>query len=272
MLTPEQWGVVGTIIAIVLFILAGPRFAYKGFDAWKQAEQTVPPDWAKIRRGKNKFIFGLILCVLAIIFVIILIALVKNGYLISGSEPSPSPPIESAATTDPPVTEAPKVYVSNQLYHGAIYSGYVNELRQPDGKGTMKYSDGSEYTGDWVNGVRQGQGTMTYNNGIYDGEWQNDKKNGNGTYTWNDGKKYDGAYVDDVRNGKGVFSNWVDLTNGYSGTYYGESKNDQFDGYGYFLFDNGDKFEGVYKENQYWTGTYTRKDGSQYAIVNGRPQ
>lgn len=269
-LTPEQWGVVSTILAIVLFILAGLRFAYTGFDAWKQAEQTVPLDWAKIKREKNKFIFGLILCVLAIIFVIILIVLVKNGYLISDPEPSSSPPTES--TDPPPATEATNVYVSKQLYHGAIYSGYVNEFRQPNGKGTMKYSDGSEYTGDWVNGVRQGQGTMTYNNGIYDGEWQNDKKNGKGTYTWNDGKKYDGAYVDDVRSGSGIFSNWVDLTNGYSGTYYGESKNDQFDGYGYFLFDNGDKFEGVYKENQYWTGIYTRKDGSKYEIFNGQPQ
>ena len=271
-MTAEQWTALGTILTIILFVFAGLGFAYKGLEKWKQAEQAVPPDWGKIKWGKTAFILGLILCALSIVFVIISISLVKNGYLISGSEPSPSPPIESAATTDPPVTEASKVYVSNQLYHGAIYSGYVNKLRQPDGKGTMKYSDGSEYTGDWVNGVRQGQGTMTYDNGIYDGEWQNDKKNGKGTYTWNDGKKYDGAYVDDVRDGKGVFSNWVDLTNGYSGTYYGESKNDQFDGYGSFLFDNGDKFEGVYKENQYWTGTYTKKDGSQYEIVNGQPQ
>ncbi len=272
-MTAEQWGVVGTILTVVLFVLAGLGFAYKGFERWKQAEQTVPPDWVKIKWGKTAFIIGIILWILAIIFVTILIVLVKNGrVLFPGPEPSSSPPVESAESTDPPVTETAEVYVSNQLYHGAVYSGYVNELRQPDGKGTMKYSDGSEYTGDWVDGVHQGQGTMKYDNGTYDGEWQNDKKNGKGTYTWNDGKKYDGEYVDDVRSGNGVFSNWVDLTNGYVGTYYGESKNDQFDGYGYFLFDNGDEFEGVYKENQYWTGTYTRKDGSQYEIVNGQPQ
>lgn len=272
-MTREQLDTVGTILAIILFICAGPGFAYKGLETWKQAEQAVPPDWPKIRWGKTAVILGITLFVLAIIFVAVLIVLVKNGIIVTGEpKPSPAPPAESTEPAAPAETKTAGIYVSNQLYHGAVYSGYVNKSRQPNGRGTMKYSDGTEYTGDWVDGIRQGQGTMKYDNGTYDGEWQNDKKNGEGTYTWNDGKQYKGAYVDDVRSGDGVFSNWVDLTNGYIGTYYGESKNDQFNGLGSFRFDNGDQFEGVYKENQYWTGTYTRKDGSRYKIINGQPQ
>lgn len=260
-MTAEDWNVVATIITIVLFIVIGPRFAYSGYKKWKQADRTKE---STVKSGKFEFFFGIILFVLAIVFVFVLIFLVKNRIIVESPDP--------IDLNLPEPTDSSGTYVSDQLYRGATYSGYVNESRQPDGKGTMKYSDGSEYTGDWVNGVRQGQGKMKYDNGVYEGEWQNDKKNGRGTYTWNDGKKYEGAYADDVRSGEGVFSGWVDLTNGYSGTYYGKSENDQFNGYGKFLFDNGDKFEGIYKENLFWSGTYTQKDGSQYEIVNGKPQ
>lgn len=257
---PEKWSVVGTIITIVLFIAAGPGFAYKGYRKWRLTEKES---------GKFEFFLGIALFILAIIFAFVLISLVKNNAIVE-----PPIPTEPETITEPTVSGTSKVgvYVSDQLYQGSTYSGYVNELRQPDGKGTMKYSNGTEYIGDWVNGVRQGRGKMRYDNGVYDGEWQNDQKNGKGTYIWNDGKRYDGAYEDDVRSGEGVFSGWVDLTNGYSGTYYGKSENDQFDGYGKFLFDNGDIFEGIYKKNFFWTGTYTQKDGSQYEIINGEFQ
>jgi len=265
-LTPEKYSVVGTIIAIILFIVTGPSFAYSGYKKWKQPDKTGK---TVVGSGEFEFFLGIILSVLAIIFVFVLIFLVKNDIIVE--PPISTEPLESTA---PSASDAGKgrAYVSDQLYQGSAYSGYVNELRQPDGKGTMKYSNGTEYTGDWVNGVRQGQGKMKYDNGVYEGEWQNDQKNGRGTYIWNDGKKYEGTYVDDVRSGEGIFTGWVDLTNGYSGTYYGKSKNDQFDGYGSFLFDNGDKFEGIYKENYFWSGIYTQKDGFQYEIINGKPQ
>lgn len=265
MLTAEEWNVISIIIAIILFISAGLGFAYNGYKKWKQTDRT---EESRVRSGKFEFCFGIILFVLAVICVCVLTALVKNNIIVK-----PTLATELSESKEPSTSDTiERTYVSDQLYHGSTYSGYVNELRQPDGKGTMEYSNGTEYTGDWVNGVRQGQGKMRYDNGVYDGEWQNDQKNGKGTYVWTDGKKYEGAYVDDVRNGEGIFSGWVDLTNGYTGTYYGKSENDQFNGYGSFLFDNGDKFEGVYKENLFWNGTYTQKDGSQYEIVNGTPQ
>lgn len=48
--------------------------------------------------------------------------------------------------------------------------------------GTYKWSDGREYTGDWLDS----------------------KMNGNGTYHWPNGKTYKGAFIDDLREGYGM--------------------------------------------------------------------
>lgn len=260
-MTAEQWTVLGIIVAIITFLFLGPSFANKG--------------WEKRKAGQGNFQFyvGIALSVLSIVCIIVLIYLLKNGYLIDdGGDGGKNLSEVSSMSTESLGSEAGNIYVSNCLYEGATYSGYVNELRQPDGKGKMKYSDGCLYDGDWVDGVREGQGRMEYANGVYEGQWKNDRKNGVGTYTWSDGKKYEGAYEDDIRCGKGTFTGWVDLTNGYVGTYVGESQNDMFEGQGFFFFDNGDKFEGIYKENLYWIGVYTKKDGSSYEVINGKPK
>lgn len=252
-------------LLITLALPAGCSLFYIGIKAWKKSDST---EQSKVMWGKIDVCIGVILVLFAIAcFFYLLLDKVGNGSIES----------ESSSTTTTELTETTESGKSDEIYdhityQGAEYWGYINELRQPNGKGTMKYSDGKEYIGYWVGGIQQGQGKMIYDNGVYEGEWQNGKRNGKGTYTWNDGKKYEGSYENDVRNGKGVFSGWVDLTNGYSGTYYGESKNDKFDGSGYFLFDNGDRFDGIYKEDLYWTGIYTKKDGSQYEVVNGQQQ
>lgn len=258
---------ISSMISIVSFIFsAGFGLAYKGLKNWK-SDSTKE---SREKWGKIDVCCGIASIIFAIVFVIGLGCFFTNNktHINVASESSTTVPIE---TITPSGSESGGYYVSNQSYLGAVYSGYVNELYQPNGKGTMKYSNGTEYKGDWVNGIRHGKGVIKYNNGIYEGEWINDKRNGEGIYTWNDGKKYEGTYVDDARDGYGVFYGWIDLTNGFSGTYYGESKNDEFNGHGKFYFDNGDKFEGDYKENRYWSGTYTRKDGSQFEVDNGKP-
>ena len=266
--------VIGTIIAIILFIGSGAGISYKGLKDWKKYDSSAD---TKAKWGKFEFFGGIVLIILAFICVIVLINLVADGKIVDGDGDNSEPTI-STMTTAPPTTieqstsETSDIYVETMLYQGATYTGYINGFRRPNGEGIMKYTNGQEYTGNWVDGVQQGQGMMKYNNGIYYGEWQNGARNGKGTYTWNDGKKYEGQYVDGVRNGYGIFSGWIDLTNGYSGTYYGESENDRFNGSGYFIFDNGDMFEGIYKEDLYWTGVYTKSDGSSYKVVNGKPK
>jgi hypothetical protein len=53
-----------------------------------------------------------------------------------------------------------------------------------NGQGTITYSDGGKYVGEWKDGKRNGQGTMTLSDGQkYVGEWKdgkiNDKEVGN---------------------------------------------------------------------------------------------
>lgn len=87
---------------------------------------------------------------------------------------------------------------------GAQYEGdFVNGIRQ--GEGTYTWADGKKYVGQFKNGDSHGHGTLTWPDGRkYVGEWQNDKKNGYGTYTWPNGAKYVGQFKNNARNGQGT--------------------------------------------------------------------
>ncbi|CAF0934545.1 unnamed protein product [Rotaria sordida] len=68
-----------------------------------------------------------------------------------------------------------------------------------------------EYSGDWVDDVRTGQGVYVYAGGShYEGQYKDNKKHGKGTFVWGPdtkyaGDKYTGDWVDDVRTGQGVY-------------------------------------------------------------------
>ena len=90
-------------------------------------------------------------------------------------------------------------------------------LRYDNCYGTYTYSDGSEYFGEWKDGERHGQGTLTWADGHeydgdkYVGEWKDDNRNGLGTYIWANGDKYVGA-KDNKVNGQGTIT-WAQETN-----------------------------------------------------------
>ena len=75
-------------------------------------------------------------------------------------------------------------------------------------QGKHDYPNGDSYTGHFVNGLPEGQGTMTYgeesNFGSYTGSWKAGKRSGQGTMTYSDGTTYKGSWKDDVRHGKGI--------------------------------------------------------------------
>jgi hypothetical protein len=71
-------------------------------------------------------------------------------------------------------------------------------------KGTLQYSNGDIYEGEWKNGKRDGKGTIIYGNGEfkgdkYVGDWLNDIKNGEGIYYYAIGDKYYGEWKDGQR-------------------------------------------------------------------------
>jgi hypothetical protein len=68
-----------------------------------------------------------------------------------------------------------------------------------NGQGTVIYSNGDKYVGEFKDNIRNGQGTATFSNGIkYVGEWKDDMPNGQGTATGADGTVKSGLW----KNGK----------------------------------------------------------------------
>lgn len=145
-----------------------------------------------------------------------------------------------------------------------VYNGEFKNSK-PEGKGTMKYDDYS-YTGNFKNGLEDGEGIITnkngsiekvkYEKGIKDEGYHLEKivakdykpleshdancidgncVNGFGTYKYQSGNKYVG--------------NWI---------------NSKFDGNGIFYFADGERFEGIFKNNQKASGTYFYKIGAKY--------
>lgn len=94
-----------------------------------------------------------------------------------------------------PVARADSKKTTLKLTNGAVYYGEVKDGK-PNGKGTMTWSKNKSYSGQWVNGKREGYGkyiavekNYEYSEDegdptliIYTGYWKNDKFNGKGIY------------------------------------------------------------------------------------------
>jgi hypothetical protein len=76
---------------------------------------------------------------------------------------------------------------------------YVGEYKdgKRNGQGTITWSDGKNYVGEFKDGKFNGHGKLTWSDGKkYVGEWKNGRRDGQGTQTWLDGRKYVGEYKD----------------------------------------------------------------------------
>ena len=88
-------------------------------------------------------------------------------------------------------------------YTGPLESGI------PFGEdGVCAYSDGSEYTGQWKSGKRNGNGTFIFpSNDLFIGKWVADKRCGHGTLTSALLSDYEGIWEDDKPHGAGTMTN-----------------------------------------------------------------
>ncbi len=179
-----------------------------------------------------------------------------------GSEPEPSRPrAQEPEAPKPRVPETQTASRSGQspnclrgncengegTYRYSDGSEYSGEFRNAKmhGEGTYTYAGrGEKYVGDWRNGVINGQGTYYYRSGNrYQGEWRNGKKSGQGTYTYANGDKYVGDFENDQPNGQGTYH--------YStgDRYVGEWRNGRKNGQG-ILYENGQKIVGEWRDDQ----------------------
>ncbi len=83
----------------------------------------------------------------------------------------------------------------NYLYEGDID---VIGLGQNifNGKGKIKWENGSTYTGEFINNKREGKGTYKFKNGdVYNGEFKNNKIDGIGKMVYANGEIYEGKWT-----------------------------------------------------------------------------
>lgn len=107
---------------------------------------------------------------------------------------------------------------------------------------TITLENGSVYTGEWKNGMKDGIGVQNWPDGsIYEGEWKEDKANGKGKLIHADGDVYEGEWAEDKANGFGVY------THSNGAKFIGEWKDDKQHGKGVETWPDGAKYEGKKK-------------------------
>ena len=127
---------------------------------------------------------------------------------------------------------------------------YIGECNQgkPNGKGKCFYPFPNKrvYTGDWINGLRIGQGTIIWGDGaVYIGKWENNKRHGQGKMIWNNGQEYIGEWHHDKRHGKGK------MTNLNGDVYIGEWENGEMHGKGILTKSDGSIQKGLWVKGEY---------------------
>ena len=89
------------------------------------------------------------------------------------------------------------MYQLNDNYQGGpIGNGITNEMKNSNQRqtfGPITLSNGAIYTGELLNGMKDGYGQQVWQDGSkYDGQWLQDQANGHGTLIHADGDIYEG--------------------------------------------------------------------------------
>lgn len=83
------------------------------------------------------------------------------------------------------------------------------------GEGSLFFTDGSHYKGDFDNNFFEGNGTFIFQNGRkYAGSWKKNSMDGTGVFIWEDRTKYKGQYKNNIKQGNGVYSFGANLYDG----------------------------------------------------------
>ncbi len=175
-------------------------------------------------------------------------------------------------------------------YSNGVYEGEGTLFtKKRHGKGTMTYSNGSIYEGEWKDDQRCGIGELrkssVANSSSYKGEWRDDKLNGQGTFNDNY-TSYEGEFKDGEYNGNGTLSQkrYNVIVSTYTGnfvrgkkhgqgtekckeyTYKGSFINDKMNGQGRQDFPNKDYFDGSFLSGVFHKGKVrkTEETGDVY--------
>jgi len=126
---------------------------------------------------------------------------------------------------------------------------------------TRVYVDGSTYTGQMRNGLRDGQGAWLAPAVQYEGQWRGDLQEGQGELSWADGRAYCGAFSQGKFHGQGrmVWNTPKGLLI-YEGQYVEDAKH----GSGKFEWPDGGVYDGEWLQGKMWgMGWYTEPNGER---------
>lgn len=127
------------------------------------------------------------------------------------------------------------------------------KLDRKDGKGKLTYANHECYDGFFKDDLRHGQGTFQTLVAVYDGDWIRGLREGHGVLTYKDGSYcYAGSWKSDIRHGEGK------MTLNNVGYYEGSWANDLREGKGIMKYSNGDVYEGFWKEDKVSKATWAR--------------
>ncbi|KAL8737721.1 MAG: hypothetical protein Q9181_001406 [Wetmoreana brouardii] len=126
-----------------------------------------------------------------------------ESLIAQGKHPDPTSYFRHLSFNDDPAYLASHEVFS---YFGTEYSSGLLSNSLFHGHGTMIYSNGDAYMGNWVSGFRSGHGTMAYTSGdTYIGNWALDKHEGHGKMVYGKTNNvYEGGWKKGRRHGKGV--------------------------------------------------------------------
>ena len=112
--------------------------------------------------------------------------------------------------------------------------------------GTLRFSNGDIYTGEFNYGKPNGKGAFSYGNGdTYSGTVAEGQRHGSGTYTSAAGDKYVGQFSEGKFEGVGTYS-FLANNRSKGDVYAGEFSSNTFNGQGRYTHSNGQVFVGSF--------------------------
>lgn len=113
------------------------------------------------------------------------------------------------------------------------------------GTGKIAWTNGNQFEGTLVRGMKEGKGKFSWNNGQrYSGDWARDMPNGKGTIVFSDGSRYEGEVKDGVPHGQGM-TRFKD-----GDTYNGAWVRGKSHGHGRYTWANGSYWEGEFRDDK----------------------
>lgn len=167
------------------------------------------------------------------------------------------------------------------LGDGAVYLGIASSNGKVTGYGIAYNPDGSAYEGDWKDGLYSGSGRLVYDEEhFYEGDFYEGRFEGTGTY-WKEGFRYKGQWLSGFAHGTGIevlegkFTYEGEFCKGVKegkgtmkfdegGTYVGDFKANNFDGYGIRAWDDKLYSGNWLKGRKHGEGTLTYSTGEKY--------